>query len=538
LGTAFTYQGHLTDGGTRAKGNYDFQFALYDMPDSEDPIGPALDKSIVAVSNGLFSVALDFGTNAFTGEARWLGISVRSSDGNGEFTELMPRQPLTPAPYALFTPYATRAAEATVITGGIADDQLSSNIARLNGNATFAGALTAATFVGNGSGLTNLPARPDGATLYVDINGNDLTAVRGRMDRPWATVNAAVSNALAGDCVSINAGTYDLGTTPIYLATHGSLVGAGRLSTILQSRASTLTDGPCIVPQDGSLIQRLTIQGMLTNGAYQAPIGSVQPPEGSPASLNPLNWAFHGTARVEDVRTIADSDGLHLATTNACEIKAHNVELISKYDAVSVLNPGTSVQIEDFTIEVQGPSATGSGKARGIWINTGGSCSARRGVIVAKSGGTGGTFAVQCAGAGFLDLSDIVCEVSNASGMAFDIGTVGKGPTRVLRNISRRDGAPLVRTGVLSDAETWSYQTHVGIFVGDGSGLTNLPPSAVSALANAETGRLTQRLASTEELLRELRAEKVAEIQALQQRLDALEKSLKSLLTTQKGAAP
>ena len=400
LGTAFTYQGQLTDSGARANGNYDFQFALHDMSDSEDSIGPTLDKSTVAVSNGLFTVTLDFGTNAFTGEARWLGISVRSSDGSGEFTELMPRQPLTPAPYALYTPYAMRATEATVLTGGIADDQLSSNVARLNGSATFAGAVTAANFVGNGSGLTNLPSRPDGATLYVDINGNDVTAARGRTDRPWATVNAAVSNAVAGDCVSINAGTYDLGTTPIYLATNVALVGAGRLSTILQSRAGTLTDGPCIVPQDGSLIQRLTIQGMLTNGEYQAPIGSVQPPEGNPASSNPLNWAFHGTARVEDVRTIADSDGLHLASTNACRIKAHNVELVSKYDAVSVLNPGTSVQIEDFTIEVNGPSATGSGNARGIWINTGGSCIARRGVIVTKNGGTGGTFAVQCAGPG------------------------------------------------------------------------------------------------------------------------------------------
>ena len=120
--------------------------------------------------------------------------------------------------------------------------------------------------------------------------------------------------------------------------------------------------------------------------------------------------------------------------------------------------------------------------------------------------------------------------------MAYDIGTIGRGPTRVLSNLSRRDGTPLVRTGALSDAETWSYQTHVGTFVGDGSGLTNLPPSRVSALATAETGQLTQRLASTEQLLRELQAEKDAEIQVLQQRLNALEKVLESLLTTQ--AAP
>src|SRR5215510_3796817 len=117
LGTAFTYQGRLADSGAPANGAYDFQFALYDMPDSEDSIGPALDKSTVAVSNGLFIITLDFGTNTFTGEARWLGISVRSSDGSGEFTELMPRQPLTPAPYALYAPYAALAMEASTFTG-------------------------------------------------------------------------------------------------------------------------------------------------------------------------------------------------------------------------------------------------------------------------------------------------------------------------------------------------------------------------------------------------------------------------------------
>ena len=30
LGAAFTYQGHLSDGGSPANGAYDFQFVLYD----------------------------------------------------------------------------------------------------------------------------------------------------------------------------------------------------------------------------------------------------------------------------------------------------------------------------------------------------------------------------------------------------------------------------------------------------------------------------------------------------------------------------
>ena len=46
---------------------------------------------------------LDFGSNAFGGDARWLQIAVQCSGDTG-FTTLSPRQPLTPAPYALYSP--------------------------------------------------------------------------------------------------------------------------------------------------------------------------------------------------------------------------------------------------------------------------------------------------------------------------------------------------------------------------------------------------------------------------------------------------
>ena len=53
----------------------------------------------VSVSNGLFTVLLDFGMAAFDGNSRWLEIIIRT---NGEpSTTLAPRQQLTAAPYAL-----------------------------------------------------------------------------------------------------------------------------------------------------------------------------------------------------------------------------------------------------------------------------------------------------------------------------------------------------------------------------------------------------------------------------------------------------
>ena len=54
----------------------------------------------VSVANGLFTVALDFRDQLFFGEARWLGTSVQCS-GDGGFTPLDPRQPITATPYAL-----------------------------------------------------------------------------------------------------------------------------------------------------------------------------------------------------------------------------------------------------------------------------------------------------------------------------------------------------------------------------------------------------------------------------------------------------
>jgi hypothetical protein len=96
---AFTYQGRLNDGGAPATAIYDFTFDLYDDVAAGSHIGSTVQKLNVPVTNGLFTVTLDFG-NQFPGAARFLAIGVRQT-GGGSFTNLSPRQPLTAVPYAI-----------------------------------------------------------------------------------------------------------------------------------------------------------------------------------------------------------------------------------------------------------------------------------------------------------------------------------------------------------------------------------------------------------------------------------------------------
>lgn len=61
LTTAFTYQGQLQDGGSPANGAYDLQFTLYDALSGGAAVGSSVTLNDVSVSDGIFTVELDFG---------------------------------------------------------------------------------------------------------------------------------------------------------------------------------------------------------------------------------------------------------------------------------------------------------------------------------------------------------------------------------------------------------------------------------------------------------------------------------------------
>jgi hypothetical protein len=115
--TAFTYQGSLQNSGNPANGNHDFLFALFDTATGGTQLGSAIQINDLAVTNGVFSVSLDFGSQ-FPGANRFLQILVKQS-GGGQYTTLTPRQPVASSPYSIQSLNATNATNAANATNAI-----------------------------------------------------------------------------------------------------------------------------------------------------------------------------------------------------------------------------------------------------------------------------------------------------------------------------------------------------------------------------------------------------------------------------------
>ena len=113
--TEFTYQGSLSVGSppAPATGIYDLEFRLFGVDTGGSAIG-TLQRLNVAVSNGSFSVKLDFGAQ-FTGAARYLEIAVRNPGGS--FQTLSPRQQISNTPYAVRSLNAASADTANQLGG-------------------------------------------------------------------------------------------------------------------------------------------------------------------------------------------------------------------------------------------------------------------------------------------------------------------------------------------------------------------------------------------------------------------------------------
>ena len=195
--TAFTYQGRLSDAASSggANGTYQMQFQLFDAATNGNQIGDTRTNTAVNVSNGVFTVSLDFGSNPFvSGADRFLQISVkRASDPSGTaYTTLAPRQQLTSSPYAIRTISAGEAdslsnfcvgcvqnshinsVDAAKVTGTVAN-ATNAQTANTATSANTANTATTATTAGN---VTGVVAVANGGTGSSTKNFVDLTTAQ------------------------------------------------------------------------------------------------------------------------------------------------------------------------------------------------------------------------------------------------------------------------------------------------------------------------------------------------------------------------
>ncbi|MBI1759828.1 MAG: tail fiber domain-containing protein [Acidobacteria bacterium] len=198
--TAFTYQGKLTDAGQPANGNFDLQFKLFDTATVGTGVqqGGTLTNATVTVSNGVFTVTLDFGANVFSGAARWLEISVRPAGSVNAYTVLTPRQPINSTPYAIQTLHA---ASADVLTSACV--------------ACVQGAQIAGLPTGSTNYIQNSTAQQ--ASSNFNISGNGL--ING---------NLGIGTATPNDKLTVQTPTSSFGITHTDgIASVGTYIGAG-----------------------------------------------------------------------------------------------------------------------------------------------------------------------------------------------------------------------------------------------------------------------------------------------------------------------
>ncbi len=250
-GTAFTYQGQLQNNGSPASGTYNLEFSLFNANTGGTAVAGPVTTNDVVVTNGLFTVLIDFGPGVFTGETNWLQIGVETN-GVNTFTTLAPRQELTPTPYAIDAENANNlpgllvqqntegapnliggspvnfvssgVVGATIGGGGVTNyfgiGLVFSNSVTANFGTVGGGAANTAGSVATVAGGNANTASGDAAT----VGGGQINTASG----PYATVGGGYANTASGTGSFVGGGGYDGSTTSGNSAVgNASVVGGG-----------------------------------------------------------------------------------------------------------------------------------------------------------------------------------------------------------------------------------------------------------------------------------------------------------------------
>jgi hypothetical protein len=211
--STFTYQGRLTDSGTSANGTYEMQFKLFDGASNQ--VGSTVTNSAVTVTDGVFTVTLDYGAAAFSGADRFLEIGVRPAGSANSFTVLAPRQQLTSAVYAIRSGSSAAADSATTATTAT--------------NATQLGGVAANQFVQTSDArLTDARTPTAGSANYIQ-NGNAL------QDASFNIFGTGSAQSFTGKTINADLGYFYGNTRIIY--------GPGQFNMFVGQSAGAATNG-------------------------------------------------------------------------------------------------------------------------------------------------------------------------------------------------------------------------------------------------------------------------------------------------------
>lgn len=458
LGTAFTYQGRLTDSSTPAAGTYDFRFSLHTASAGGTQRGPTLFEEDIPVVGGLFSIALDFGPGVFAGSALWLEIGVRAGSSTGPFTVLGARQEVTPTPNAIFSTFSATAG--AVPWGSI--QQLPPTLADNVDNDTLASLPCAEGQVPTwraapagwicGAGSTPVGSSQRGIVV-VAKSGGHFSSIQAALDS--ISDNAADKTYL----VRVAPGVYNERVT---MKPYVDIEGAGRGTVRITAPPSGSRSTGTLNGASDAEARFLSVE-VSGSGAAGAAVASNG---GSPSlthvsviasvaggeAYGIVNLAGSPT-QMEDIAVSATSSGAAsygiYSESSSPEIRRATV-VVSGPTSVGILNDASTTRMTDVTIEAG--QALVAGDATGVWNRNSSFATMVRIGISLRAGGRGGAgWGVRSEGSALrAELVDIAVGCSDPfgacpGGMSFE-NACAKGSPAV-----RRTSISVAGGGISSD---------------------------------------------------------------------------------------
>jgi hypothetical protein len=267
-GSAFTYQGQLQFNGQPLTAECTFAFSLWDALSGGTQQGDIVELNDVVVTNGLFTVQLDFGGTALGAGPRWLQTAL-VCEGGPMYGTLSPRQPLTATPYAYMAD--------TVAAGAVGSAQIGNgavtSLKIADGTITAADVDTSSVqrrVTGSCAGGTTLYQINSDGTVVCAPEMGDISAVNAGTGLTGGGTSGAVT--LAVDTTSIQqrvGGTCTSGTAMTQINQNGTVSCASTSGLLLPYLGLAGDSSPLFIMSNtgsGAGIQGLSTEGTGVSG--------------------------------------------------------------------------------------------------------------------------------------------------------------------------------------------------------------------------------------------------------------------------------